>query len=1118
MSSDASSRSVGSNRTPKSNAASNNEEEESGRISKFATCVRQVAATVPFKKKQLFNAPEYDPVAMAPMIHRMSGKFNTLVKTIRELDEKDMKEHNTMFKHFIFTDLRKGAYGAKAIASFLNVHGFELVFRTEKGFRRRKMKGENGKPILDEKKKPVYKMEETKKAKIVMNDLEPFKGGSNRVGILQSAPLWKSQLSVELRKKMLSIFNSRPANIHGEKLRIMVLDSKFKEGIDLYDVKYVHLMEPQITEADLKQAVGRATRFCGQRGLQFVPNVGWKLNVYMYNTDFASGYPFQKEGKKDMFDAHTFMLAHSGLDLGLLEMTRNLTILGIQSAVDYDLTYKINNFRIHTQIHDMTSLKEAIVAEVTQTGGVRVYPDASKIKMEKCATKANKFFPFTSPELKDALKKAGIKVPSTANRKWLCEHVTKDIVLQLLEEMKARGEEGKKDSRISEENKVEDEREVDVQNSSASKKPTPPASSGSITSIQGVTPVTPYQTLFPMPERKPLTKKEIDELPDLGEFFRAVEAKAAFEAAGKLSFAEFQAFVMDTYKRFGWESPVVQSACETAPIPGKAVQFSQSQDFVRHYLTPSSPFKGLLAWHSVGTGKTCTAVATASTEFEKDGYSILWVTRNSLMADVWKNMFGAVCSIPVQEHLAKGKKMPLKLGSQKRLISKYWFDPISYKALQNALVPMTRTNKETGVTRVIGVNKLGKALQERNGKADPLRKTFLIIDEVHKLLDGDLKKSEQANFDLIEQAIHHSYATSGKDSVKVLLMTATPITDKPEGLFRLLNLLIPVAKNRFPDAATFREKFTNEKGEITPSGIRMFKERTKGLISYLNREFDPSAFAQPNFINLNIEATGALHKSDEALIQECQAADNEEELEVADCNVDELKLELTVALNQLEADETMKKKDKAERKRTLKAESKTAVEECKKRHKTRKAQLKDRQKKYLTCVANAAKTRKKDWSMSQQKAAKSCFGKDPHGTAPTFTGVADLKRMARNFTVKSQKLNVVDEEEEEEEVEGGELMFNKLFHGMPVTMKFDFDEANLNKEELLMPSKLRKVKLPYMGRYKVVDFTGTTNEQALKKLLAFYSKPAVADALGDHIYFEGFFKMPNGVYIPRFGS
>ena len=37
-----------------------------------------------------------------------------------------------------------------------------------------------------------------------------------------------------------------------------------------------------MTIADLKQTIGRATRTCGQKGLDFQPGVGWPLYVYNY--------------------------------------------------------------------------------------------------------------------------------------------------------------------------------------------------------------------------------------------------------------------------------------------------------------------------------------------------------------------------------------------------------------------------------------------------------------------------------------------------------------------------------------------------------------------------------------------------------------------------------------------------------------------------------------------------------------------------------------------------------------------------------------------------------------------------------------------------------------------
>ena len=69
------------------------------------------------------------------------------------------------------------------------------------------------------------------------------------------------------------------------------------------------------------------------------------------------------------------------------------------------------------------------------------------------------------------------------------------------------------------------------------------------------------------------------------------------------------------------------------------VEFNCTQNFIMDYFKPESPYKGILAWHSVGTGKTCTGIATASSSFEKEGYTILWVTRTTL-----KDM----SSLPVQ--------------------------------------------------------------------------------------------------------------------------------------------------------------------------------------------------------------------------------------------------------------------------------------------------------------------------------------------------------------------------------------------------------------------------------------------------------------------------------------
>jgi len=59
---------------------------------------------------------------------------------------------------------------------------------------------------------------------------------------------------------------------------------------------------------------------------------------------------------------------------------------------------------------------------------------------------------------------------------------------------------------------------------------------------------------------------------------------------------------------------------------------------IQEYFTPKSAYKGLLLWHSTGTGKTCSGISIATKSFEKEDYTIIWVTRSTLRGDIWKNI------------------------------------------------------------------------------------------------------------------------------------------------------------------------------------------------------------------------------------------------------------------------------------------------------------------------------------------------------------------------------------------------------------------------------------------------------------------------------------------------
>jgi hypothetical protein len=723
------------------------------RISKLAQCIRKTVNTVRLRPQLM---PDYKTFNASNINPEMSVKFTAIINKIKELDAADMHTHGTHYKHFIFTDIRESAYGVKALASFLIAAGFDFRMGLKEKYIRR-----GGKLVKTVGGDTVY------------IEKQAVPKGGNGFAILQSLPLWKNPLSVTTKKTILKAFNQRPENVHGEHLRIIVLDSKFKEGIDLFDVKYVHLVEPAIATSDLKQAVGRATRFCGQKGLPFLPRHGWPLQVFVYNTVLPNRAPFSLDGGE--VDGHALVLAKSGLDLALLNLTKELTILAIKSAVDYDLAYKINNFKI----------TEALVDDQTYLA-FHTLDAMTPALVRQCASRKSELFPFTVKQLQEAAAAVGLKIPKNAKREIYCERIADT-----------------------------------------------PAYFKHL--VETFTPDSP--TLFPTPAKAPSPSRKT-----LTELYALPPDK-------------FQRGIIDLYSKFKWASPVVKNGCDTiaAGKHGQPVSFTQTQDFVRHYLTPSSPFKGLLAWHSVGTGKTCMAVAAATTEFEKAGYTILWVTRNSLMSDVYKNIFGSVCSIPMMEAIKDGKKIPEDITKAKRMLSRAWFPPISYRTFQNALEKK---------------NELGRILHAKHG-ADPLHKTFLIMDEVHKLQDGDLGAVEAADFSTIQRFIQKSYSTSEENSVRPLLMTATPISDTPKELFEILNTLIADESMRFMEFNEFRSKYTDSKGAISEEGTTYFQERAKGLISYLNREFDPTTFSQPEFHSIRVPIADPILPTSAELVSKC---------------------------------------------------------------------------------------------------------------------------------------------------------------------------------------------------------------------------------------------------------
>jgi hypothetical protein len=628
---------------------------------KTAECIRKANNIAYVDKTNLSDTKGFDAEIFDKQIEITSPKLKFLLDNIQKLDQADVSSSGKMFKHMIFTDISSSLHGYKVLMSGLVARGFVPCFSTSplSGFT---MHGDN---IL-------------------------MKTSGNNIGLLISKPYGGITQSESFKQKILKNINSRPINVHGDLIRILVLDEGFKEGIDLFDLKYIHLFEPLLPSSK-KQAIGRGTRFCGQSGLKFDPVHGWPLHVYQYDTNIAHGIHADKTGQ-DMW------LKYLNLDSSQMKFAADLEDATINAAVDKALTKNIHAFNI-------------------QHNGMSGGNDTK-----------NQIIPINAVESNNNVQ--GMVMSSRSY-----DHVPPTRVLSSLDLM---------DKHI--------------------------------------------HTHF-----------------------------------GDLAYAKVE----------------LKNMCNSSSSPKNdtsIVEFTNTQDFVRHYFTTMSPYKGMLLWHSVGTGKTCTAIAAATSSFDQENYTILWVTRHTLKAGIWKNMVEQVCNIIIREKIENGTlKLPKNIKNPSAYVSKNWMHPISFKQFSNML-----QKKNVYYDDIVS----------RNGNADPLKRTLIIIDEVHKLYDTSVSKKEQPDVSILQKWIQNSYTMSGKDSVRLLCMTATPFSNDCMELIHILNMLRPTSSALPSSYAEFSSKYLLKTGKFTQEGRTAYMDDISGYVSYLDRSKDGRMFAQQVFHNV----------------------------------------------------------------------------------------------------------------------------------------------------------------------------------------------------------------------------------------------------------------------------
>jgi superfamily II DNA or RNA helicase len=224
------------------------------------------------------------------------------------------------------------------------------------------------------------------------------------------------------------------------------------------------------------------------------------------------------------------------------------------------------------------------------------------------------------------------------------------------------------------------------------------------------------------------------------------------------------------------------------------------QSFLAEYFTSKNAPDGMLVFHQIGAGKTCAAISVA--EKMKKKYKILVVLPAALIGNFMDEL---ISSCPGENEYITKKE------GEELLKLKYYSD--EYKAI------IEKTKER--ISKYYTIYSYHKFVELAEDNKIKLKNTLLIVDEVQNMvsLTGTFYRVLKKQIDKTD------------DTFKILILSATPMFDRPNEIGLTLNLLKP--KEEFPIGCDFNQTFLEGNGETyNLINTDKFINMSKNLVSY----------------------------------------------------------------------------------------------------------------------------------------------------------------------------------------------------------------------------------------------------------------------------------------------
>ncbi len=285
-----------------------------------------------------------------------------------------------------------------------------------------------------------------------------------------------------------------------------------------------------------------------------------------------------------------------------------------------------------------------------------------------------------------------------------------------------------------------------------------------------------------------------------------------------------------------------------------------TQILIRNYISKVTPYENILLYYGLGVGKTCASITIAEgfKEYISNmGKKIFVLVKNK---NIQNNFIDELLSKCTDEEYidetelkkVEGSRLAKNIAEEnnkdimkraRSLISEnYQFS--TYGTFVNRVLGSKIYEKDEFGQSTKKLQKDSKGNVKRKitrDKISSLNNTIIIVDEAHNIFGNDA-------YEALIQVLSNSY------NCRLILLTATPMTDNPSSIFELSNLLnvkkielqLPIRKKLFEKDNSGNSFLIKESSKnlyknglkggiirITDAGLNAIKKSIVGKISYL---------------------------------------------------------------------------------------------------------------------------------------------------------------------------------------------------------------------------------------------------------------------------------------------